>query len=86
MYMGRPRYENHVVGTLLDASKAFCRMFRPRLLDKLHKEGVKGRLFKVIVAYFGERFQRVRVGEACSAYDETKDGGRRGLLLFYFLG
>ena len=63
---GREVPLNHVVLALLDCSKAFDRMYRPRLLDKIFDMGVRGRLFISLVAFYFGRRQRVRVGTSFS--------------------
>ena len=61
-------FKNYVILVLLDASKAFDRVFRPILLAKIREEGIDGLLFEVIVAYFSGRHQRVRVNNSFSEY------------------
>ena len=81
---GREFRPNHVVLALLDCSKAFDRMSRPILIDILYKNGVKGRLFDFICGFFFERFQRVRVGQACSDFTRTPHGGPQGSVITLF--
>jgi len=81
---GREYRPNHVVVALLDCSKAFDCMSRPILLDILYKNGVRVRLFDFICGFFFERFQRVRVGQACSEYAQTTHGGPQGSVITLF--
>lgn len=81
---GREYRPNHVVVALLDCSKAFDRMSRPVLLDILYKYGVRGKLFEMMVGFFHERFQRVRVGNSRSEYTTTPHGGPQGSVLTLF--
>ena len=57
---GKP---NYVILALLDATKAFDRMNRKVLLDKLWEKGVRGRLFEFMCGFFFNRRQRVHVGQ-----------------------
>ena len=91
MYMNQDRptrrgrgFKNHVLLTLLDASKAFDRAFRALLLQKLRDEGISGMLFEVLVAYYAERYQRVNVGQSFSDYVETLHGGPQGSVIMLF--
>ena len=77
-------FKNYVILVLLDASKAFDLVFRPYLLKKLRKEGITGRLFDVLVAYFAGRFYRVNVGHSFSEYVETCHGGPQGSVIMLF--
>ena len=81
---GKPYKPNHVVIALLDCSKAFDLMSRPMLLFILYKNGVTGRLFEFICAFFFERFQRVRVRNVYSDYCTTPHGGPQGSVITLF--
>ena len=59
---------NFIVVALLDCSKAFPRMSRAVLVDKLYEMGVRGRLFDFLIGYFCGRQQRVRVGDSYSEF------------------
>ena len=63
---GKRNNPNYVIQALLDAAKAFDRMNRMVLLDKLWERGVRGRLFEFICGFFFNRRQRVHVGEGRS--------------------
>ena len=76
---------NSVVLALLDCSKAFDRMFRPLLFLKIHRMGVRGKLFRFLVSYFHGRRQRVRVGSCHSDYVETTLGGPQGSVIVLFV-
>ena len=77
-------FANHVVLALLDASKAFDRIFRPLLFAKLREMGITGRLFSVLVSYFAGRYQRVNVEDAYSEFVETIHGGPQGSVIVLF--
>ena len=59
---------NFVVLALLDVSKAFDRLDRHLVIDKIYKLGVTGRLFKFLVSYFHDRKQCVRIGNTQSDF------------------
>ena len=84
---GKKKPKNFVIAALLDAAKAFDKKNRRVLLQKLWKSGVKGRLFKFIVAFFYDRRQCVRVEDAFSDCVSTMHGGPQGskLTLIFFL-
>ena len=69
---------------LLDASKAFDRIFKPLLFVKLREMGITGRLFSVLVSYFAGRYQRVNVENAYSEFVETIHGGPQGSVIVLF--
>ena len=75
---------NVVILALLDCSKAFDRMFRPLLFQKLRNMGVENTLFRFLVSYFHSRCQRVCVDESFSDYVETVRGGPQGSVIVLF--
>lgn len=72
---------NSVVLALLDCSKAFDRMFRSLLLNKLREMGVTDRLFMFVTAYFYRCRQRVKVNANFSDYVKTPLGGPQGSVI-----
>ena len=81
---GKRQKPNFVVQALLDAAKAFDRMHRMVLLDKLWERGVRGRLFEFICAYFYNRRRQVRVGDEMSEEVRPTAGGPQGSVLIMF--
>ena len=81
---GREFFDQSVAIALLDCSKAFDRMFRPLLLLKLHRLGVRGRLFQSVVAYFHDRRQFVKLGNCQSDSVVTRNGGPQGSVIVLF--
>jgi len=75
---------NFVVLALLDVSKAFDRLDRHLVIDKIYKLGVTGRLFKFLVSYFHDRKQCVRIGNTQSDFVVTKAGGPQGSVIILF--
>jgi len=76
--------KNYVILALLDISKAFDKLDRVLILDKLYKLGVRGKLFKFLTSYFYDRRQCVRVGDAQSDYVTTENGGPQGSVITMF--
>ena len=69
---------------LLDVSKAFDRMDRNLIIDKIYQIGIRGRLFSFIVSYFHSRRQRVRIGDTFSEYVDVRNGGPQGSVIVLF--
>lgn len=78
---------NYAILALLDVSKAFDRLDRCLIVDRLHKLGVHGRLFSCLLSYFHDRRQCVKIGDAQSDFVSTRNGGPQGstIVLFVFL-
>jgi len=84
---GRSVPTNFVCLALLDISKAFDKLDRRVIIDKLYDLGVRGRLLVFVIGYFYDRKQCVRVGESESTFVTTHNGGPQGsvITLFCFL-
>ena len=72
---------------MLDVSKAFDKLDRCLILDKLYKLGVRGKLFSFLISYFHNRRQCVKLGDKQSSFVTTRNGGPQGstIVLFVFL-
>ena len=75
---------NFAVLALLDCSKAFDRMYRPLLIQRLIEYGVHGLLLGSLIGYFFNREQRVRVGDSLSDFIVTRNGGPQGSVITLF--
>ena len=82
---GHEYRDRNVIMALLDCSKAFDRMHRAILLDKVWKIGIRDKLFVFLVAYFYNRQQRVKVGDHVSGYCTTRNGGPQGSVIVLFV-
>ena len=84
---GRSTPANYVCLALLDISKAFDKLDRRLIIDKLYGLGVRGKLLVFVTGYFYDRSQCVRVGDCESTFVSTVNGGPQGsvITLFCFL-
>ena len=53
--------KNHVLGVLIDLSKAFDTIDHSKLLSKLHNYGIRGNALELIKSYLSDRKQYVKV-------------------------
>ena len=77
--------DNVVILALLDCSKAYDRMDRRVLLDKLYSLGVTGRLFEFVCGFFFRRGQRVEVDNEFSETLHPIRGGPQGSALIMLI-
>jgi len=66
---------------LLDCAKAFDRMHRGVLLEKLWSTGIRGKLFELVISYYYRRRQRVKLGKSTSDFCKTNLGGPQGSVI-----
>ena len=65
----------------IDFEKAFYKVQHKRLLHKLSKYGIKGKLLKWFEAFLKNRRQRVVLGEAVSEWGKIKSGVPQGSVI-----
>ena len=68
-----------VVG--IDLSKAFDCLPHELLLSKLKAYGLSANSVKLLASYLGNRFQRVKIGDACSPWLSLCKGVPQGFIL-----
>jgi len=81
---GRASYEKCVI-VLLDVSKAFDKVDRLLLLQKLLRSGVSMKFSNIIAAYLSERMQTTKVGTFESSPMKTTSGIPQGSALSMLL-
>ncbi len=65
----------------LDISKAFDTVCHPKLLSKLPKYGIGGKLLRWITSFLNDRRQAVRVNNVSSDYENVVSGVPQGSVL-----
>ena len=70
-----------IVATFFDIKKAFDTVWHAKLLDKLAKLGVKGRLYEFVREFLSERRMAVKVGSAVSSTHHLDMGVPQGSVI-----
>ena len=77
---------------LMDLSKAFDTINHDLLIEKLHVYGIRGTSLKLLKHYLSNRFQRMKIEDEFSTWEELHTGVPQGsvlgplfILMYYFL-
>lgn len=73
--------QQSTLAVMVDYRTAFDRVWRGRLLEKLLRKGICGRLFKAVRSYLSQRFIRVNYQGSVSPYRLTRQGLPQGSVL-----
>ena len=79
-YMGRLK-EYEVRGVFLDISKAFDKVCHEGLIFKLERNGISGKLSRLIKDFLSNRKQRVDLNRQCSSSMDVQAGVPQGSIL-----
>ena len=80
-YMGRLIKEYEVRGVFLDISKAFDKVCHEGLIFKLERNGISGKLSRLIKDFLSNRKQRVDLNRQCSSSMDVQAGVPQGSIL-----
>ena len=80
-YMGRLIKEYEVRGVFLDISKAFDKVCHEGLIFKLERNGISGKLSRLIKDFLSNRKQRVDLNRQCSSSMDVRAGVPQGSIL-----
>ena len=80
-YMGRLIKEYEVRGVFLDISKAFDKVCHGGLIFKLERNGISGKLSRLIKDFLSNRKQRVDLNRQCSSSMDVQAGVPQGSIL-----
>ena len=80
-YMGRLIKEYEVRGVFLDISKAFDKVCHEGLIFKLERNGISGKLSRLIKDFLSNRKQRVDLNRQCSSSMDVHAGVPQGSIL-----
>ena len=79
--MGRLIKEYEVRGVFLDISKAFDKVCHEGLIFKLERNGISGKLSRLIKDFLSNRKQRVDLNRQCSSSMDVQAGVPQGSIL-----
>jgi len=77
----RRRTNKRTFCCFVDLKKAYDRVFRAGLWEKLHKSGVRGRMWRALVKAYDVVRSAVRVDGQCTDYFDVNIGLRQGCVL-----
>ena len=80
-YMGRLIKEYEVRGVFLDISKAFDKVCHEGLIFKLERNGISGKLSRLIKDFLSNMKQRVDLNRQCSSSMDVQAGVPQGSIL-----
>nr|CAI5854676.1 unnamed protein product [Callosobruchus analis] len=81
MILGGLDVGNRVVGIFLDLKKAFDTVAHHLLLQRLHKIGIRGIVYRLIESYLKDRTKKVKIGDTISEPQAVVCGVPQGTVL-----